>query len=504
MKSLQNYISTYRSIANKLNITGDSAELLIQLLANASYISEVENIVYSQEASLERATLINSKIQQCVDIMYSVFRGQCPRIILNIKALKPIKFEPYNNIITLNNLKLYYLGYYDSDKDTKEGVKNFESGFQFDELIINSPGDNYKILCLLAPDKKTREFSLDNLKHYIEIIDEEDISNDLRVFLDNNSIPVTRHFADHILNGDAFDLTIPGFSSRIYFMKDENSSANSTVNLEYFKLTKLSSYNMSELKKINLKGTELIPFDSEEDILWKKERGLTIENDINTGILGIPEVGPDSYINLHYKANQNRYLNTIFRSSEDLGNLLKEYFPKFVLDTRTSYDNINTDSSIVVYYIPNSGNLSATQIEEFIRNRKSYYVSEDINILSGERYDVTFDITVKLYENDKDNSTSDSIINILENYNKKFGINFIVSETSDVKLIEESVTESIKTLISKLTNVKCIDKFNIKYSDESGNIFEEDPTDDFYNIMLSDLIQERAYFIVKCNISTII
>ena len=44
MKSLQDYIDIYRGIANKLNITGDSVEILSQMLANASFISEVENI----------------------------------------------------------------------------------------------------------------------------------------------------------------------------------------------------------------------------------------------------------------------------------------------------------------------------------------------------------------------------------------------------------------------------------------------------------------------------
>ena len=47
MKSLQDYIDIYRGIANKLNITGDSVEILSQMLANASFISEVENIALS-------------------------------------------------------------------------------------------------------------------------------------------------------------------------------------------------------------------------------------------------------------------------------------------------------------------------------------------------------------------------------------------------------------------------------------------------------------------------
>ena len=75
MRTLQDYISIYREVAQNLGIGGDSVEVLVQLLANASYINEVENISYVQEASLERATLENSKIQHCMNNMYSVFRG---------------------------------------------------------------------------------------------------------------------------------------------------------------------------------------------------------------------------------------------------------------------------------------------------------------------------------------------------------------------------------------------------------------------------------------------
>ena len=88
MKSLQDYRDLYRSIASNLNLQGDSVEVLVQMLANASYISEVENVAYVQEASLEKAVLMNSKIQHCMNDMYSVFRGSCPRVILRFHPTK--------------------------------------------------------------------------------------------------------------------------------------------------------------------------------------------------------------------------------------------------------------------------------------------------------------------------------------------------------------------------------------------------------------------------------
>ena len=116
MRTLQDYISIYREVAQNLGIGGDSVEVLVQLLANASYINEVENISYVQEASLERATLENSKIQHCMNNMYSVFRGNCPRVILKFKTGKYLSFQPYDKVVSSNNFNLYYLGYLDENR----------------------------------------------------------------------------------------------------------------------------------------------------------------------------------------------------------------------------------------------------------------------------------------------------------------------------------------------------------------------------------------------------
>ena len=110
MKSIQEYIDKYKGIANDLQLTGDSVDLLVQLLAHATYINEVENINYANESSLERATLPNSKIQHCMDIMYSVFRGSCPRVKLRFRPTKYISLEKYQRVYSSNNFSLYYFG----------------------------------------------------------------------------------------------------------------------------------------------------------------------------------------------------------------------------------------------------------------------------------------------------------------------------------------------------------------------------------------------------------
>jgi hypothetical protein len=95
MRNLQDYINKYNEIVNNLGYAGQGVDVLVQLLANASYIGEVENASYMQEASLEKASLVNSKIQHCMDMMYSVYRGQCPRVLLKIKPTQYLNLVPY-------------------------------------------------------------------------------------------------------------------------------------------------------------------------------------------------------------------------------------------------------------------------------------------------------------------------------------------------------------------------------------------------------------------------
>ena len=106
MNSKQDYINIYRKIATGLDLYGDSAELLIQLLAESTYISEVEHVVYMQEASLEKSTLLNSKIQHCMENMYSVFRGSCPRVILRFTPTKYFDLKPFDELIVGNGVRV--------------------------------------------------------------------------------------------------------------------------------------------------------------------------------------------------------------------------------------------------------------------------------------------------------------------------------------------------------------------------------------------------------------
>ena len=120
----------------------------------------------------------------------------------------------------------------------------------------------------------------------------------------------------------------------------------------------------------------------------------------------------------------------------------------------------------------------------------------------GIDYSVTFNIEVELYQG----STGDinkSIEDILQSYNKKFGINFLES-SGNTELIENSVFEEIKILISKLSSVKRILNLSIDYVNSEGRTFKDtNNVDDDWNLMIEDLVAGKAYYNVSQTIKSV-
>ena len=466
MRSLQDYIDIYRNIAQNLNLQGDSVEVIAQMLANASYISEVENIAYVQEASLEKATLINSKIQHCVNDMYSVFRGSCPRVIIRFKPTKYFNFNVYDEIVSSNNFKVYYLGYY-SNNTTRSttGTQAVSSidGFIYSPVTIPpaSTDDNtWMIVGLLAKETVSRTWSLDQSNtYYVNCLD-ENLSSDLWVKVNGDYFDTTREFSSHILNGYIFDLTLPSFGSRLYvadifrdsFNREESQTpANTSIEAFYYKFSELSSYNESELRKINIKGAELVSFDSS----WLSTKGY---EETNTGICLLDEIPRDDVTTIHYKANRDRYVNSILRSNSDIGVVLEEMYPEKVRSGGTSYEfnTIDDNSSINIYYVPYSDQsiLTDSEIQDFISSRTAYYVTDFISVEKGSKYIAVFNIDLELYQN---SNVDSEVKSILDQYGNKFNINL------------ENSLEEIKALISKISNVKQILGIAITYTGEDGS-----------------------------------
>ena len=163
MKTAREYAADYRQIAKNLGLTGDSVEMLAQMLAHFTYTNEVDSVSMVNEASLERAVLDNSKIQHCVEACYSVYRGNCPRIALTFKPTRYYEWSPFQKILSGNSHSLWYLGY----QDTSSGQWNYS---QIGIAPRNS--GTVTVLCLLASTEIVREYVVtDKNRYYVDLLE---------------------------------------------------------------------------------------------------------------------------------------------------------------------------------------------------------------------------------------------------------------------------------------------------------------------------------------------
>lgn len=495
MNTKQDYIDIYRKIAENLGIYGDQAEILIQLLAESTYISEVEHVVYAQESSLEKAALLNSKIQHCMNDMYSVYRGSCPRVIFRFRPTKYFNLEPFSEIITGNGFKVYYLGYWTGETKVEPGMESVAlmTGFTYGPKIIPpSLSDDvvYTIVGLLAQDTSQNiNTTTDINTYYVENTD-EDLSSDMWAKVDGKYWPVSRNFSQHITESYIYDLTLSSFGSRLYVADILRSGAYSRTNIYtqtnvevealWFKYSLLSDYNQAELKKMVIRGTVPVSFGGEF-------QGST---EVAPGIILIEESSRDTLTTIHYKANRDRYVNSIIRTNSDIGTILEEFYPDNVKAGGTSYRFFNTSSGsgINLYYVPQDQDkiLTEEDIEEFRINRGAYYVTDNMVIQAGTVYTAIFNLDLELYQSE---SIDDAVGAILSEYEDKFNMNL------------EEKSEEIKSLISKISNVKQISGYSIDYLSESGNTL--DAAEKAFMLANLDTSYYKINYIINSKIQTV-
>ena len=556
MRNLQDYINKYYTIAQNLGYTGDSIEVLVQLLANASYISEVENVAYLQESSLEKSSLINSKIQHCMDNMYSVFRGLCPRVVMKIRPTSYLTLKPFDLIQQSSSFSVYYLGYYKliqpssnsgdssrpavdsniidssiigssshrsgsdrsastvvdytrlSDLDSLDSEK-YPGEFIYSGVTLKPSVDteSYIIICLISPKIHQVDKTVNTRNTYYVDCPIDNLSNDVLVKVNGEQAEVTRNFADHILKPTkyVFDLTLPSFGSRIYTANyfstldrtDRSDSVgievNTKISATYFEWSRLEDYNQSELRRLSYKGAELVGFNE----TWLTAN-MYSESSKGSGLCFVKEVGRDDLNTIHYKANRNRYVNSMVRSNNDIGTILEENFPQYVKSGGTSYVfntlGNNSGSELKIYYIPKDESRlipdtsddpgkGVSSIEDFIEKEQAYYIiTKNIKVLKGDRYTAEFNISLELYRNSTEDLNG-SIGSILKStYERKFNTVF-----------NDTTIEEVKSLISKFSNIKRINSLGITFLDSRGQV-----------VSMSDIDPIISYFDITYNVSTLV
>lgn len=470
MNSVTQKVEKLRSIASSLGLQGESVEAIIQMLGYALHTSEVEHIAYTQEASLERATEVNSKIQHCVNMMYSVFRGSNPRVIITFSPQKRFTFNPGDLVAKTSTFSAYYLGYWDES----EG-EFIESG-----TTIYPGGLNYNktIMCVLSQFELEDTWKIDTGNLFYHTVQKArdrqfaKLSSDYVLFISETQegeytqLKTTRRFSEHERQNYFFDLTLPGFGINLYYpTKYENLiNRRSEYSDKWMKIKvqeelKLSDINPGDLENLVISGS--IPVEIPEDVLKVFDSEDRISHS-DKGLLYIYESGYDSMESIHYLANKNRYSGSYLATNSDLSFLLSETFPNKIRQTDgvlCRFDEGNND--IVLYYIPTNASLEITESEKnrFIGEQGAYYVTKNIDIRRAARYNAKVNLSLDLYSI---NNLSDEIDEILKRYQYKFGVDLGNKDYQTPDYLE------IKSLISKIDEVKYISEMEVTYTDIDG------------------------------------
>jgi hypothetical protein len=130
-------------------------------------------------------------------------------------------------------------------------------------------------------------------------------------------------------------------------------------------------------------------------------------------------------------------------------------YPEKVKSTNFEFNYTTEQSDIIIYYVPQDPRnpLTSSEISKFIDERRAYYVTDQITIEPGKMYTAVITVDLELYENE---SVDLEVAKILLTYSKKFCINL------------EEEKESIKTLISKISNINKVSDLSITYIDQAG------------------------------------
>jgi hypothetical protein len=367
-------------------------------------------------------------------------------------------------------------------------------GFHYGPKIIppSLTGDDvYTVIGLLAKDTVKGEYSTSESNLYYVENTEEDLSSDMWCKVNGEYWSVTRNFSSHITEAKVYDLTLPSFGSRLYVAdilrtgaysrSNITTQANIAIEALWFKYSLLSSYNEAELKKMVIRGT--VPVGFEGSVF----QGST---EVAPGLVLIEETGRDTLSTIHYKANRDRYVNSIIRTNSDIGTILEETYPERVRPGGTSYKFFSgsNGSGLNLYYVPQdpANLLTDEQIDWFRDERSGYYVTDNMMIMPGTCYSAIFNLDLELYQSE---SVDQAISDILEEYAGKFGVDLREKE------------DEIKSLISKISNVKQISGYSIDYATEDGILLSDQEKEDMWESLDSGYY--KISYVINSKIQTV-
>jgi hypothetical protein len=455
MKSIQEIEEELREVAKSNNLTGDSVELIIKLLAYNQYESNVSTRISLLEALPSRAVNINSKIQHAVDEMYSIYRGKNSKLNVTIKVTGNLNLEQYEEVYSDTNNTLYYSHVTTSDGEVIYGDYTF------------TYGQTYILNLIKAEEVISEEVSVDSSNVYLLESLSDNISEDLTLTPNINtsiSLSTTKSFGEHIdnsllsTNTDPLymDLTTANYGVRFY--SPLSTGFNSSINyiltyIPYFQEDVIEDF----LNKMVIDGAE-IDYD-----LFSVERYTEIESEEN----------------FLYNLNKNTLVQSRIRTNSDILDEFKSLFSHKILDS--SLGEYDTQNDILkINYIPKNSNspVGTSSVYEITDIEKEDYISKAL-------YYVTKNVEVTpLYDH-----TSSQILNIQ--------LSMIVTQRVDTDLISSYLsgieyslgkTFSPNQFLGHVNNIEGVVYSDLIVTDVNNNLITSDVSlnIDKYFLLLSN------------------
>lgn len=467
MNSKEEIRDALLQIADNFKMRGEAVEMAVELVTYALFHEQVAIANTAKEMSLTEAALMDSKIAQCANMMYSVFRGRNPIVRLNLRFNAKVSRNRLDPLYEGNTFNLYAASPIDEVPDgTETSTKQVDtilSKFDIVDMTFEIDKDNYTGLELTDADGNVINDISDDM--IVEVIQGNDgITNNGE---ERREYPVTRIFSDHCKSfGDnemIFALTIPGFGVRLF--KKGNFIIGSYVRVKAVVYTTLSEIDTEALKRVSISGATLMESttyveDPESPTGRKAIVTPAIEYD---GESERPDIDT-----LPYLANYAGRVNHQIQSNSDVNYLFSEVFAAKVMASTfrffkkgsilpDSHGNIGETGAeaamdmLYIWYIKkkNARSITLPESASFIENYGSYFLNGEIKITEASEVKVRLSLDVVL---DNTETVSDDVDAILESdFNKKLGV-----------MMNK---ELLRAKIAKLPHIKYIKEFVLEASD---------------------------------------
>jgi hypothetical protein len=438
--SREEIVRDLNEIARNHQLQGEAIDLQIDLLAYSLYHEQIEISNSMRELSLNTSQLLNSKISLSMDRMYSVYRGMNPVIVLNVFCNSFITVDKFGLLYTSNDFKIYAAEALNLAPTTvdNEGVRQ---AVQIKGIIVKTK-DSFN------GDKKVSTMVINkDTQHYLDVklgnLLCSNLSEDLIVRIgtmtSRTEHRTTRIFTDHTRSAPPNDIlftqTIPDFGVRLY--RRGYFAIDSVVEIEAMTYTTLGDISIAALDKVSIPGTTLVPTP-----------------EFPNGRKVIAEVPRETVRSILYNANLAGRVGVNIQSNSDVNYLFQEVFKSQILNSAFDFDD--SSNTLRIYYIPRVPNeyLTINEINDFITNYSSYFITMNISVNPGREVRVPVYTEVVMSDS---SSILAQVQEILDEFSYQLGIsinrNLIASRIAKIPSVMYVRETTFPEVISEGLNI---------------------------------------------------